>query len=473
MGNSPGGLEEIWNWIYQHEHCCGGYVWGYKNHGFYAEGKDGRARYLYGGDFQDVAHWSNFSLDGFHTSDGTPKPVWLELGEIFAPIFVRWEEDGICIKNTGDFRPLENVVLRWSVKADGVTVRSGEIGLDPLPARGRQKVALPLDTAGLVGCITADCEFYHEDAKLAHKQKLLADLPAPAQELLPFAHTVTVDPDDSHRVTVCGEDFSLELRGGMLAGMMRNGRVVLDTPMAINCWRAYIDNEHGGFGSEVVNNMEEHLVSSMAFGCYTVEVEDTADCVTIQAAGKFLPYCHNWGFHTHITYRITAGGVVDVAIAMDPYGDAPKLLNRVGVRFVLPEAYTHCAWLGCGPGDSYPDRKANAPIGLYEADVETMNFLYDVPQETGNRHGCRRLTVSGGEAPLHIEGQFSFSLHDFAQWNLYKARHRDELETSKEKYLYVDYLQRGLGSKSCGPGPESAYEIPVERFSWSFRIWAE
>ena len=24
MGNSPGGLEDIWNWVYENEHCCGG-----------------------------------------------------------------------------------------------------------------------------------------------------------------------------------------------------------------------------------------------------------------------------------------------------------------------------------------------------------------------------------------------------------------------------------------------------------------
>ena len=472
MGNSPGGIEEIWNWVYQHDHCCGGYVWEYKNHGFYAEGKDGRARYLYGGDFKDVAHWSNFSLDGFHISDGTPKPVWLELGEIFAPIFVRWEEDGACIKNTGDFVTLENVVLRWLVKADGVAVRSGEITLDPLPARGWQKVALPLDTAGLVGCITADCEFYRNGEKIAHKQKLLADIPAPAESPMDFAHTVTVDPADPHHVTVTGDGFALEIRKGMLAGMTKNGRVVLDAPMAINCWRAYIDNENGGFGSEVVHSMEDRLVSSMSFGCHALEVADTPSCVTLKANGKFLPYCHNWGFHTQITYRVTAGGVVDVAVSLEPYGDdPPKLLNRVGVKFELPAAYTHCAWLGCGPGDSYPDRKANAPIGLYEADVDSMNFLYDVPQETGNRHGCRRLTVSGGDADLRVEGQFSFSLHNFTQWNLYKARHRDELELCEEKYLYIDHLQRGLGSKSCGPGPEAAYEIPMGKFSWSFRMF--
>ncbi len=467
MGNSPGGLEDIWNWIYEHEHCCGGYVWEYKNHGFYTEGRNGRARYLYGGDFPDYFHMGNFSLDGFHTSDGTPKPVWHELGEIFAPVYVRWEEDGVRVKNTNDFIPLEGVTLRWSIRANGETMRSGDVSLDGLAARNWTKVAFSMQTDGLYGCITADCEFYCNGVKIAHKQKLLADIPAQAEPSVPFYHTVTASDTD---VIVTGEDFVVEVRKGLLAKLVKDGRSLLDTPMALNCWRAYIDNECGGFGAYIGGAMEGALVHSMVFGCYEVAVANDSHCVTLTARGKYLPVSHNWGFNTLIEYRVTAGGMVDIGISMDPYGDAPKLLTRVGVCFRLAEEYTHCDWLGRGPVDNYPDRKANAPIGRYTADVETMNFQYDVPQETGNRGDCRELTVWGGDTALRVEGKFSFSFHDFSQEALHRARHADELDKSSEKYLYIDHLQRGLGSKSCGPDPEPEYEIPMKPFQWSFRI---
>ena len=102
-----------------------------------------------------------------------------------------------------------------------------------------------------------------------------------------------------------------------------------------------------------------------------------------------------------------------------------------------------------------------------------MNFQYDVPQETGNRQDCRRVTVSGGDLALTVEGRFSFSFHDFTLSDLTAARHFDELDKSEEKYLYIDHRHRGLGSFSCGPQPEAEYELPMGSFAWGFRLKAE
>ena len=99
-----------------------------------------------------------------------------------------------------------------------------------------------------------------------------------------------------------------------------------------------------------------------------------------------------------------------------------------------------------------------------------MNFLYDVPQETGNREDCRRVTVSGDDRALTVTGRFSFSFHDFALKSLTETRHCDELEKSRERFLYIDHRHRGLGSNSCGPQPEAEYELPMGSFAWTFRI---
>ncbi len=472
MGNSPGGLEDIWNWVYENEQCCGGYVWEFKSHGFYVKGKDGRPRCLYGGDFPDVYHWSNFSLDGYHTSDGTPKPAWDELREVSAPVHVRWKEDGAEIKNTYDFTSLDGFVLRWSVSADGIAAAQGEIPLDGIGPRAWKFFPLPIGEEsldGLTGLITADCVFYAGDKKIAHKQKILADRltakPAPP----PFAHTVRTW-DCGAEIT--GEYFAVEIREGLLARIERDGKTVLDKPVRLNLWRAPTDNDGiTGFSPRLAGEWKDKLLDTMVFGCYSVEAEDGPDCVKITAVGKFLPFAHGWGFDARLTYRITAGGEIGVSVKLDPYGGGlPGVLPRVGVMFELAGGYERCAWLGRGPGDSYPDRKANAPVGLWEDNVEAMNFLYDVPQETGNHEDCRRVTVSGGELALTVEGAFSFSFHDFTLENLTKARHADELEKSRERFLYIDHRHRGLGSNSCGPQPEEEYELPTGAFAWDFRI---
>ncbi len=471
MGNSPGGLEDIWSWIYEHEHCCGGYVWEFKSHGFYCEGKNGRPRYLYGGDFPDRYHWSNFSLDGYHTSDGTPKPSWAELGEVSAPVYVRWEEDGVSIKNTYDFKSLDGVTLRWSVCADGVPVRTGEVSMDGLAARQWKTLALPLETDGLQGLITADCVFTDGTRVLAHKQTILADLPREKPTPPPFAHTVS---ETVNAVTVQGEDFAVTIHKGLLSKMEKGGKTLLDTPVRLCCHRAATDNDGAIFPPNHKAEWHEKLVHTMRFGCHRVTVSDAPDAVTVTAVGKFLPYSHFWGFDTTLVYRITAGGQVEITADLQPYGDGqPDVLGRVGMVLTLDGSFSRCRWLGRGPDENYADCKAHTPVGVYEADVEKMHFCYDVPQETGNHEDCRRVAVSGKNGTLTAKGAFSFSFHNFTLKNLTEARHCDELETSEQHYLYIDHRQRGLGSHSCGPEPEQPYELPFGSFHWTFVLQAE
>jgi hypothetical protein len=53
---------------------------------------------------------------------------------------------------------------------------------------------------------------------------------------------------------------------------------------------------------------------------------------------------------------------------------------------------------------------------------------------------------------------------------LEKARHRNELKHTDERYLYIDYRMRGLGSHSCGPNPEECYELRPHAFRFTFGI---
>ena len=468
MGNSPGGLEDIWNWIYENDRCCGGYVWEFKSHGFYTPGKNGRPRYLYGGDFPDRYHWSNFSLDGYHRSDGTAKPSWNELREVSAPVHVRWAENGATVKNTYDFKTLSGIAMHWSVNVDGAPVRGGIADLSGIPPRGEAFFPLPLDEAPQSGLVTLDFVFKEGERVLAHKQRILTDAPAPAPAPEAFAHTVE---ERERGAAVRGADFTAEFREGLPCLLIRDGKTLLDAPMRLNCWRAPTDNDGiVGFEERLAGEWRRALVHTMRFGCHTVRVSDAPEGVTVTAKGRFLPYGHNWGFDAAVVTRVAAGGALDVRISLKPYGNGPAVLPRVGVCFPLPPEFTRCRWLGRGPGENYPDCKAAAPVGLYEAEVTEMNFLYDVPQETGSRQDCRSLTVSGGDKALQIEGSFAFALHDFKPESLTAARHADELEKSEEKYLYIDHRQRGLGSNSCGPQPEAEYELPTGPFDWSFRL---
>ena len=150
-------------------------------------------------------------------------------------------------------------------------------------------------------------------------------------------------------------------------------------------------------------------------------------------------------------------------------------MPRLGVCFKLAEDYARVRWYGRGEDENYADRKGHCPVGLYSLPIRDMSFICDVPQECGTRIDNRFATVLGGDKALTVVGSdtFTFSCHDFTQENLIKARHCNELKRTAEKYLYVDYRMRGLGSHSCGPNPEECYELRPHSFRFTFGICGE
>ncbi|MBR5311695.1 MAG: hypothetical protein IKU40_02305 [Clostridia bacterium] len=468
MGNSPGGLEDIWRFVYSHDYICGGYVWEFKSHGFARDDEEGRTAYLYGGDFGDLYHWSNFSLDGFHTSDGTPKPAWNELREVSAPVWVERTEDGIEVRNTYDFLPLDGVALHWTLYADNTPVRSGVLPLDGILPHRTKNFAPDLSTDGCTGDFRADFIARRGEEVIAHKQILLGRSESVPMEYKPFEYTVT---EEYGRISVTAGDVCIEVEDGLLCRYAVRGQELISSPVRPNFHRAPTDNDGiTGFDERHAGEWKRRLVQDLHFGMHTQTYEQFEDRCVIRAVGKILPQSHFWGFDAELTYTISADGVVEIGMKGKPYGGHPGILPRIGVSVCLPEEADRTEWFGRGPGDSYSDRKHASPVGLYGMDIADMNFIYDVPQETGNRENTRFVRVTGENYGICAVGDFSFSCHDFTLENLTSARHRNELRTTAEKYLYIDHRHRGLGSHSCGPEPEEMYELRTGEFDFTFLL---
>ena len=57
------------------------------------------------------------------------------------------------------------------------------------------------------------------------------------------------------------------------------------------------------------------------------------------------------------------------------------------------------------------------------------------------------------------EKPFSFNASRYTQEELTKKAHNYELVPSGHTVLCIDYRQDGIGSNSCGPGPEEEYQL--------------
>ncbi|OLP89576.1 Beta-galactosidase [Symbiodinium microadriaticum] len=89
---------------------------------------------------------------------------------------------------------------------------------------------------------------------------------------------------------------------------------------------------------------------------------------------------------TCFQYVFEAHRVV-VSVTVTPVGPLTGLatLPRVGVDFALSAKLSTMTWLGCGPGESYPDRKVASDWAVHRSDVDTQHVDYIVPSENGGK----------------------------------------------------------------------------------------
>lgn len=485
MGNSPGNLEHLWNFVMTHDSFCGGFVWEFRSHGKRRKNADGTVDYLYGGDFHDDNHWSNFTLDGYCTSDGTPKPTFHELKYVYAPVRFAYEDGVLTLENTNDFVSTAGLTLELSFLVDGKTVEKKTVPMPDLPARAKGTLAVPFPYEGHDRFLTA--RVIDRGDVTAMKQFILPATcdraPLPAAPF--FDGTVT---EDGHKISVIGKNYKVIFYNGLPALYQKDGTVFFDKPMEFVTYRAETDNDGivslyprwiGVWEAERLHKMRFFTLSSAA------ETDD-AD-VRIKTTG-FLTADHCFtGFNITVTFTISHNGLLRVSMDVLPFGRILNLnsygscghndevtprLPRFGVCFCLPKNFTDVAWYGRGQEQNYTDALAGAPVGVYQSDLAHLNFAYDVPQETGSRIDTRWLTVASPKAKLAVYANetLTFSYHPWKLADLKAARHPSELKESSENYLYLDYRMRALGSFSCGPNPEREFDFEPHDFRFSFAL---
>lgn len=475
MGNSPGLMKDTWDYVYRNRHICGGYVWEFKSHGFYSEDAEGNAFYKYGGDFGDINHWSNFTIDGYCLSDGTPKPSLTECKNILAPTYI-WQEDGkILLMNTNDFRPLDYVTLQWELTQDYTVIRNGQMQLPEVAPY--ETISLALDTKihqAVAGAeYFANLHFYDDHGyEIAYKQVSMGVIKE-KEAFLPAPGVLQVCRQDDE-IVLTGEKTCVKITKGLLSYLEKDGQVLLDHPMQLNLYRAPMDNDGiVNFRERWITSWNNHLYRYFAFVLLQTQiVRQDSGAVDVKAIGKWTPISRYVGFDMEISYTVMADGNVFVDMTGTPYGKFDETLPRIGVMFTIGKEMTETKWYGRGEDECYCDRCEHCNFGLYQKPVAQLNFQYDVPQECGTRIDTHFLLIGGQGEALGIVGSdaFTFSYHDFSMDDLIAARHRNELQKSSKNYLYIDYAMRGLGSKSCGPDPEECYELRAHAFRFAFMI---
>jgi beta-galactosidase len=155
----------------------------------------------------------------------------------------------------------------------------------------------------------------------------------------------------------------------------------------------------------------------------------------------------------------------------EEWDDAP----RVGVVLVLPSGFESLAWLGLGPHETYPDRKASGCFGLWRSTVTEQYVRHVVPQEHGHHVETRWIELaSEAGVVVRIDGArpFGFAASHHRAEDLTAALHASDLVPRDETILHLDAAHRGLGTASCGPDTLPRYRVHAgrHRLGWSLSV---
>ena len=465
MGQSTGNLQEYWDIIESSDRIIGGCIWDWVDQGIYnpQEIKSGNIKGWYTGYDFPGPHQGNFCSNGLVTPDRAYTGKLQEVKRVYQ--YVKYGEynandKSVEITNKYDFINLDVFNVVWEVLCDGKVVESGTVSNFALAPDQSKKLTIPFTTS-----FTEEAEyllnvkFTLKDATtwceaghlLAQEQFTLKERPAlPAITASVLDDVMTVSGEDGN-VTIEGNGFSYTFSGGYLTSMTYNGTEMINNsngPKYDNF--RFIENEASYTSASVWQNCT-------GSGSELVEGESNASAKIYRVTSNHTAsgFCN---YQT--TFTVYSNGMMDMEVTFSP---SSSNIRRLGLSMQVAPGFENVQYYARGPESNYCDRKRGAFLGLYNTTVSDMKERFVNPQTTGNREDLRfmALTNDDGEGLfIQTEGQVNFSAMHHTDEDLYRAQHDWELTPREETILHLDYMQRGLGNGSCGPGVISQYMVP-------------
>lgn len=434
MGNGPGAIKDIWDLMYSEKRLQGGFVWEWCDHGILQE-KDGIKYYAYGDDFGQQPNDSNFVIDGLVMPDRTPSPALSEYKKALEPIKISCisnDKKEYLIKNRYDFLTTENIVFIVEIKQEGKLLKTYDFKLILNPDEEKN----------------IKIDFENSDN---------------------FEKTITIKAMlNDNEIS-----FNQEVIKGITKIKENIKNIELDEFKAnINFWRATTDNDRLGlqefFAKPVAEYFKEFRIDMMN---ETVIKEDITEN-TIKIITKYMPASLGWGFDIEYNYIKLDDNSIKVDIKGIPFGKSPLYLPRIGINMKLDKNFKDVKWYGLGFMENYIDSKEARKLDVFESNIDNLNTRYIFPQESGNRMETRWIELKKENEILRFEMEkpLNFSISRYDIKDIEKAKHQFELIEKDYLNLYIDLVQYGLGSSSCGEDVMEKYRLYTKPFDFSFVI---
>ncbi len=479
MGNGVGNLQEYWDIIESSKYGIGGCIWDWVDQSIYdpqaiKSGElevNGFPKYTSGYDYPGP-HQGNFVNNGLITADRAWTPKLTEVKKVYQYATFAFDaaQNLLSVKNKYNFLNLDVFSLRYTVLCNGEVAESNTMAMPSTAPGETAAITLPVTTVIEPGCeYLLNVELLKNDAEVwCESGYSMAAEQFTLQERAALAAVATTEEQlslvSAGGYTVSNDNITFTVNNsGFVTEWVANGVQVLESsdkyPVYSNI--RWIENE-SPYGEHNFGDATAYVSSATVNASLA---SDAASCtVTVNAQHDKCPYT--------IVYTIYASGEVDMKIDYTP----ATSLRRIGIDMLFPAGYENVSYYAKGPWENYIDRQRGSFLGRYTTTVDDMFEMYAHPQSMGNRMALRELSLvnpdNGNTINIATEGEVSFSLSHYDQVQyLTPVLHPWDLVKDDVVYATFDYMQRGLGNGSCGPGTESMYYCPSgSTYSHTLRV---
>ncbi|MDT0552695.1 glycoside hydrolase family 2 TIM barrel-domain containing protein [Urechidicola vernalis] len=497
MGNSNGNFKDNWDWVRKHPNVQGGFIWDWMDQGIEMTSDDGEIYYGYGGDFEPkkarINNDNNFCANGLIGSDRTPHPAIYEVKKAHQDYHFTRNEDGtIAIYNENFFINSADVAFSWELLENGLAIESGSLNVKDIAPQQTATVSINFNTnlkseneyfLTIFGKKKTDGELLSIGHSLAHEQFLIQE--APQTTIANRKGKLKINMDKANQThVVSGKNFEyvFDANGFGLESIKNNGVEQLTAPLALNFWRAPIDNDFGAF--KVDMRPKDSVYFEWRKAANSKKLIALTPSKTKNTYKLVYEFEHPLiDSKNTITYTIHGDGTLEVHSKLTPSATHDfKFMPRYGFTLGILKEYNNVSYYGKGPFENYNDRNTAANVGVYNSLVANFFEPYIRPQENGNRTEVRNVSfVNNSNEGFYFEAlntPISFSSHhnpmsDFDPGNIKKQTHTIDIKPKDAVYLHIDHAQVGVGgddSWSRNGLADPQYRIDPNNCEFSFSI---
>ena len=482
MGNAVGNLKDYWDIIENSRLGIGGCIWDWVDQAIYSPKailsgqleKNGFPHLTSGYDYPGP-HQGNFLNNGVITADRAWTPKLTEVKKVYQYVDFDFnlKSRTLTLKNKYNFIDLNQFDLVCRVVEDGKVVETVSVDVPSIVPGATAQIVLDIATDLAAG------KEYFLNAELVMKEKTdwcAAGYPMATEQFVLQKRNakldkVEVDGDalqltSGNGYTISNKFVRFEIsKKGMVQHWELNGVQLLadghQQPIGSNI--RWIENE-SPYGEHHFGDYEANIRSARVLPKMSA---DKMKCdITVEAQHDACPYT--------MVYTVYANGTVDLKVTYRPrFND----LRRIGMDMVFAPGFENVEYYAKGPWENYVDRQTGSYLGRYTSTVSDFYEMYTHPQSMANRLDLRELIMTNPTTEEYIkvqtEGQVSFSLLHYDQRDFLQPElHPWDLRQHEVTFATFDYMQRGIGNGSCGPGTEPQYFCPKGTFTHTLRFTA-